>query len=617
MLDAVQTQPATSLASTLAPSQALEVKDLAVSLSDGTAIVSGISFQVLAGQILALVGESGSGKTTIATAVLAHTRAGANVSGGEIRIDGLDILALDARQLRSVRGKQVSYVPQNPSTALNPLITIRAHLQDVLHAHQPGLTAAQQQASIVSTLKDVELVHDDAFLNRYPHQLSGGQQQRVMLALSFITRPGVIVLDEPTTAIDVTTQAKVLLTVKKLCQSYGVAAIYVSHDLAVVKQIADHVIVLYGGRIAEQASTAQLFSQPLHPYSQGLISAIPDIHLRSIPVPIGGSAPSLQSRGSGCVFVARCKLATTDCKTLVPPLAQVHAHTEHAVACINHVKPVPLKLVSPPEAVKPRVPGAGSQQALADQPLLAVNKLSASYDGKPVLKQVSFHLQRGECLALVGESGSGKTTISRVLAGLNAQASGQLYFNGDALSFIARSRPAAVSHQIQYIFQNPYQSLNPRQSVRQTLVNAVSHYFPERLRQKDDIVNAALQRVALDPAIADRFPRELSGGELQRVSIARALVCEPSLLICDEITSALDVSVQAAILELIKSLQKNGLAIIFVTHNLGIVRSISDRVLVLKSGVIVESGEVDGLLDQPHHAYTKALIKDSPSIVDI
>ncbi|MGP1717565.1 MAG: dipeptide ABC transporter ATP-binding protein [Methylophilus sp.] len=605
MLNSVQAQPEASLA--------LEVNNLAVSLTDGTAIVSEISFQVVQGQILALVGESGSGKTTIATALLKHTRVGATIVAGEIKIAGLNILALDAQQLRRVRGKQVSYVPQNPSTALNPLITIRAHLEDVLQSHEPGLNATQQRARIISTLKDVELLHDDAFLNRYPHQLSGGQQQRVMLALSFITRPGVIVLDEPTTALDVTTQAKVLLTVKKLCQSYGVAAIYVSHDLAVVKKIADHVIVLYGGRIVEQASATELFSQPLHPYSQGLISAIPDIHLRSIPIPIVGNAPSLQSRGSGCVFESRCKLATSECKTSVPALAHVNAHTQHAVACIHSVKPQPpLKLVSQAESVKPRVIPFGNQLALLD-----VKNLSASYDGKPVLKAVSFHLKRGECLALVGESGSGKTTISRVLAGLNANASGSLSFNGEALAFAARRRPAEVSHQIQYIFQNPYQSLNPRHSVRQTLVNAVGHYFPSRLKQKDDIVNAALKRVALDPAIADRYPKELSGGELQRVSIARALVCEPSLLICDEITSALDVSVQAAILELIKSLQKNGLAIIFVTHNLGIVRSISDRVLVLKSGVIIESGEVDTLLDQPRQPYTKELINDSPSIVDV
>lgn len=596
-----------------APSTAIEVNHLGVSLIDGTAIVSDISFSVFEGQILALVGESGSGKTTIATALLAHTRAGASITHGEVHVAGLDILRLDDKALRRVRGKLVSYVPQNPSTALNPLITIKTHLEDVLKTHAPTLDAAQQQVRMVNTLKDVELSHDDAFLQRYPHQLSGGQQQRVLLALSFITRPRVIVLDEPTTALDVTTQARVLQTVKKLCQSYGVAAIYVSHDLAVVKKIADHVIVLYGGRIAEKARAAAVFSQPLHPYSQGLISAIPDIHLRAIPVPIVGNAPSLQSRAAGCVFEPRCKLATSACQTVIPQLEAIPAGADHAVACLNLSRQTDTFSGNHPAApLKPRVIPIGSQQ-----PLLEVKHLSASYDGKQVLKDVSFQLKKGECLALVGESGSGKTTISRAIAGLNTNAAGGVLFNGLPLALAARGRSAAISHQIQYIFQNPYQSLNPRHTVRQTLLNAVRHYFPDRLKDQGEMIASALKRVALDPAIADRFPKELSGGELQRVSIARALVCEPTLLICDEITSALDVSVQAAILELIKSLQENGLAVIFVTHNLGIVRSISDRVLVLKDGQLVETGDVDTLLDQPRQPYTKALINDSPSIVDL
>ncbi|EEF27820.1 oligopeptide abc transporter, putative [Ricinus communis] len=281
----------------------------------------------------------------------------------------------------------------------------------------------------------------------------------------------------------------------------------------------------------------------------------------------------------------------------------------------NPVGAGPFKLKDgnhPAAPLKPRVIPIGSQQ-----PLLEVKHLSASYDGKQVLKDVSFQLKKGECLALVGESGSGKTTISRAIAGLNTNAAGGVLFNGLPLALAARGRSAAISHQIQYIFQNPYQSLNPRHTVRQTLLNAVRHYFPDRLKDQGEMIASALKRVALDPAIADRFPKELSGGELQRVSIARALVCEPTLLICDEITSALDVSVQAAILELIKSLQENGLAVIFVTHNLGIVRSISDRVLVLKDGQLVETGDVDTLLDQPRQPYTKALINDSPSIVDL
>ncbi len=538
------------------PVQVLDVRDLRVELLSGRVIIDEVSFTLRQGEIIGLVGESGSGKTTLATALLSHARKGAQIVAGHVSINGISVLDLDEQYLRRVRGSLVGYVPQDPAMALNPALRVGTLLRETLLVHEPGLSRSVSRDRLLQTLHDVGLPADDDFLRRFPHQLSGGQQQRVLLALAFVLHPQLIVLDEPTTALDVTTQAHILQTLRRLCKSQGVAAVYVSHDLALVKGLVDHVMVMYGGRIVESASKEDLFSHPTHPYSISLLEAIPDIKKKR--------ADSLARRDENVGLISL------------------------------------------------------SAQALAENEpsgrLLQISQLNVAYD-RQVLFDVSLHIHYGECLALVGESGSGKTTLARVLAGLGENAYGHIHYAGQPLSFIANERDPGLRHQIQYIFQNPYRSLNPRQTVAQSLAAPLQHFFGLGGQPLQDRIAQVLKQVSLPVSIGDAYPGSLSGGERQRISIARALLCEPKLIICDEITSALDVSVQASILALLRELQRSGVTLLFVTHDLGVVRAIADRVVVLQHGKIVEQGLVDEVLDAPKADYTRTLIANSTSLL--
>jgi peptide/nickel transport system ATP-binding protein len=583
--------------------QVLRVQDLRVELSGQVDVLSGVSFSLEAGEILGLVGESGSGKTTLATALLAHARRGARIVGGEVEVAGQSLLTLQGEALRRARGSLIGYVAQDPATALNPALRIGILLRETLAAHQVELDRPTQQQRIVETLRDVGLPDDPEFLRRFPHQLSGGQQQRVMLALAFVLRPALIVLDEPTTALDVTTQAHILATLRRLCKNLGVAAVYVSHDLAVIKDLVDRVMVMYAGRIVEVAQRARLFSQPAHPYTRGLLAAIPDVALRRDLQAITGHAPAPGQRSAGCAFAPRCARRVAACSVLEPQLQDLTLHQR--VACLDPHRQT-LQALAPTPALTP-------VDAPQRMPLLEIKDLNVAYD-RQVLFDVSLRVAAGECLALVGESGSGKTSLARAIAGLGENAEGSLQYTGAVLSLSARKREAAQRHQIQYIFQNPYRALNPRHTVLQTLSAPLQHFFGIKGSAARERVHAVLKRVSLPASVADLYPHSLSGGERQRVAIARALVCEPKLLICDEITSALDVSVQASILALLRQLQGEGLTLLFVTHDLGVVRAIADRVLVLKLGRVVEQGRVDAVLDQPQAAYTRTLLENSPTL---
>ncbi len=580
----------------------LQVQDLRVELPGQVDVLSAVSFTLQAGEILGLVGESGSGKTTLATALLAHARRGARIVGGQVQVAGQALLALQGEALRQARGSLIGYVAQDPATALNPALRIGTLLAETLAAHQRHLDRTAQHQRIAETLDDVGLPSDRAFLRRFAHQLSGGQQQRVMLALAFVLRPRLIVLDEPTTALDVSTQAHILATLRRLCKSQGVAAVYVSHDLAVIKDLVDRVMVMYAGRIVESASRAALFSLPSHPYTRGLLAAIPDVAGRRALQAIAGHAPAPGQRPQGCGFGPRCQRFSPRCALAEPPL-QGFAQG-HEVACFDpHDQPPQLIALTP-------IADSHGQTAA---PLLEVAGLNVAYD-RQVLFEVSLQLRPGECLALVGESGSGKTSLARAVAGLGENAEGELRYAGRPLPLQARQRDAGLRHQIQYIFQNPYRALNPRQTVYQTLSAPLEHFFAVKGLAARERVDAVLKRVSLPASVADLYPHSLSGGERQRVAIARALLCEPTLLICDEITSALDVSVQASILDLLRQLQRDGLTLLFVTHDLGVVRAIADRVLVLKTGRVVEQGAVDSVLDQPQAAYTRTLLAHSPTL---
>ena len=602
--------------------QVLQVTDLRVELPGQVDVLSGVSFSVAAGEILGLVGESGSGKTTLATALLAHARSGARIVQGRVEVAGQPLLELQGEDLRHARGSLIGYVAQDPATALNPALRIGALLRETLAAHQAGNTRnskpdanprrswlASEKCTpqrIAETLHDVGLPTDRDFLRRFPHQLSGGQQQRVMLALAFVLRPRLIVLDEPTTALDVTTQAHILATLRRLCKSQGVAAVYVSHDLAVIKDLVDRVLVMYAGRIVESASREALFSRPAHPYTRGLLAAIPDVAQRRELRAIGGHAPAPGQRPHGCGFAPRCTRRSVACSATEPALQELAPGQQ--VACLEPHRQA-LQLI-------PAAPSRQVDEVVERPALLEVIDLNVAYD-RQVLFDVSLRVAPGQCLALVGESGSGKTSLARAVAGLGENAEGQLRYAGQPLSLSARQREAGLRHQIQYIFQNPYRALNPRQTVLQTLSGPLEHFFGIKGAEARRRVEAVLQRVSLPASVADAYPHSLSGGERQRVAIARALICEPRLLICDEITSALDVSVQASILALLRQLQDEGLTLLFVTHDLGVVRAIADQVLVLKQGRVVEQGAVDGVLDQPQAGYTRTLLEHSPTLVGV
>jgi peptide/nickel transport system ATP-binding protein len=580
----------------------LEVEGLRVEVEGrGIDIVDGISFSIEAGEVLGLVGESGSGKSTVGLAMLGHTRRGARIAGGEIRVEGRDILALPEPQLRALRGGTVSYVPQDPASALNPALRIRTQLEETLAAH--GYTG--RAGRMREMLAEVLLPHDNAFLRRYPHQLSGGQQQRVGLAMAFACRPRVIVLDEPTTGLDVTTQAHVLGTVRDLCTAHGVAALYVSHDLAVVAALANRVAVMYAGRIVELGPERVLFRASAHPYTRRLVEAIPELSGRHALEGIAGTAPRPGSRPEGCFFAPRCSYAVERCTAAFPPVERVDPG--HEVRCYRHKDVLAA-------ATRERRPASIRPEPEAET-LVRVGGLDAFHGERQVLFGIDLNVNPRQCVALVGESGSGKTTLARCIAGLHRNFRGDLALRGRPLAAGARGRDRQTRRELQYVFQSPYNSLNPRKTIGQIVGQPLRLFFELDHAEIQGRIAATLERVRLSSSVVPRYPHELSGGERQRVAIARALAAEPAVLICDEVTSALDVSVQAAIIDLIAELQREmHLGLLFVTHNLALIRTIADEVAVMSGGKIVELGKVDDVLDAPQDPYTKALLADTPSM---
>ncbi|KQU88140.1 dipeptide ABC transporter ATP-binding protein [Ensifer sp. T173] len=583
---------------------ALQVEGLRVDVVGSKInIVAEVNFSLRPGEIMGLVGESGSGKTTAALALLGYAKIGTAITAGSVRIRGVDLLPLPWQEIRRQRGRLISYVPQDPGASLNPAMRIGAQMLEALNkdGKDPEATGRMAQA-----LADVALPATLEFLRRFPHQLSGGQQQRVGLAMAFIGRPAVVVLDEPTTGLDVTTQAHVLATVRDLCARYGTAAVYVSHDLAVVNDLADSVAVMYLGRIVESGPTHLTLRSPEHPYTRLLISAIPDPLVRRKLRGIAGHAPSVASRDGGCVFASRCPDVLDSCRRSEPPLLRLHSDG-HKVAC--------LRRQTTDDTVPFRVPDIEAAAERAEKPvLLGVSGLDAGYGTVRILKGLDLEIRQGLCTAIVGESGSGKTTLAKCLGGLHTDAKGSLQLHGETLPFGTRRRSTEQRRAVQYIFQNPYSSLNPRRTVHELIAQSIAA-FTEKGRAPRQSVADLLSMVALNPRLHDRYPQQLSGGERQRVAIARAIAADPEILICDEITSALDVSVQASIVQLLKTLHRqSGTTIVFITHNLAVVRAIADRVAVVKSGVLVEEGPSDAVLDAPQDAYTQNLLQSTPRL---
>ncbi len=583
----------------------LEVDSLRMELVNGAPIIEDFSLTLNRGEILGLVGESGSGKTTAGLALLGYARPGVRRASGRITVGGHNITVLREAKLRPLRGQVMSYIPQEPGPSLNPSLRIAAAIDDIAGAH---LAERPHVDHVTDVLARVGLPAGRNFRRRFPHQLSGGQQQRVAIAMSLVCEPALVVLDEPTTGLDVVTQKRILDEVARLRREAGLAIVYISHDLAVVASIADRVAVMYAGQIVEEGPTAIVLSEPKHPYTSGLLSSIPD-HLKPRrPTSMPGAAVAAGERPPGCAFAPRCPQRVSRCDTEMPSITSVTAR--HGVRCFEWERtPAPRR----GEPIEARAATETPTPVLSVQSLRAVHR---SRQGTVVAADnVSFSVAGGECVALVGESGSGKTTIARCIVGLHAPAAGEILLDGEPLRPLARQRSRGTRRKCQIVFQNPYESLNPRHRIDYAIGRTARILRGLTEREVAQEVSRLLELVRLPRAVADRFPAELSGGERQRVAIARALAAGPSLLVCDEVTSALDVSVQAAVLELLGSLLAGGdLALLVISHDLGVVASIADRMLILERGLICEEGEPGPLLRDPQHPYTAQLVEAAPRL---
>jgi peptide/nickel transport system ATP-binding protein len=583
---------------------AVEVRDLCVSMRDSDVpIISGISFDVAEKETLGLVGESGSGKSTVAVALLGFARPGLEITGGSVRIGDTQVLDLKEDEMREARGSLISYVPQDPAAGLNPAHRIGTQLREAFEVHEK-LGKAELRSRIEDLLTAVNLPTTKQFLRCYPHQLSGGQQQRVVIAIAFACRPRLIVLDEPTTGLDVTTQRYILETINDMAANFGASAVYVSHDLPAVAEVAGRTAVMYAGRIVEVATTEQLFSQPRHPYSAGLLHAAPSAHQANRLVGIEGRPPRPGQWPQGCSYAPRCPRAQDDCTKVVPPLGPTEAGS--LVRCLH---PVPVSKEGGLRLVPSPIPEVKGKHALE------VSELIADYSGKQILHHVGFGVKEGECTAVVGESGSGKTTLARCLVGLHSRWDGEIKLDGETLERGARERPREQLRRMQYIFQNPFGSLNPTMTVAENIEEPLRHFENMSRDERRAKALEVLTTVHLGQEFADVLPGRISGGERQRVAVGRALAVNPEVLVCDEITSALDVSVQAILVEQLRDLQmQRGLTMVFITHNLAVVRSIAQNVIVLQTGNIVEAGSVEKVLSQPEHPYTRQLLEDLPTL---
>jgi len=586
----------------------LRVEGLTVELTRSKIpVVQDVSFAVPAGQIMGLVGESGSGKSTVGLALLNYVRRGLTISSGSVQIADTSVLDLAGTDLHRARGSLVAYVPQDPASGLNPALKLGDQLSEAIAIHAEHLNDDESVEDRVAVLLDeVRLTNTRKLLNSYPHQVSGGQAQRIGIAMAFACRPRLIVLDEPTTGLDVTTQQHILETIRQLTDTHNVSAVYVSHDLPVVGEIADATAVMYSGRLVEYAPADQLFGAPRHPYTVGLLNSAPTPDRSAALVGIEGRPPRPGAWPAGCLFADRCAYVTDECRSLEPPLDPIEPG--HLVRCVHPVAADQRRL--DPEAI-------AASTATWAAGALEVKGLNARYGAAPVLHDIAFSVASGRCTAIVGESGSGKTTLARCLIGLHSKWTGDVIFDEQPLDPDVRRRRPEERRRIQYIFQNPHASLNPRLSVIENVEEPLRFFGNTSRAERRSTALAALDQVALGADFADRMPDQLSGGERQRVAVARALIVDPELLICDEITSALDVSVQALLVEQLRALQhERKLTMLFITHNLALVRSIAQDVIVLEQGSVVESGSVDQVLTDPKHPYTQQLLADLPRFTD-
>jgi len=584
--------------------------------------VDGVSFELRAGETLALLGESGSGKSITAMSLLQLVPEPAGrIVAGQAWLRGEDILALPERAMRRVRGRRLATIFQEPQTSLNPVMTVGLQIHEALADRT--LTSDTARARVIELLESVGIPDAPRRYDAYPHQLSGGMKQRVMIAMALAAEPDVLIADEPTTALDVTTQAQILKLLKALQRKTGTAILLITHDLGVVSEMADQVAVMYAGTVVENARARAFFAAPRHPYSQKLFRSLPSRLKRGAALDvIRGSVPRLTQAFGGCRFVDRCDYAWERCRVEVPAWIEQDGR---GVACHRYDPNETARPAANAETTPATARGATRSDDGAA--LLRVKDLKIYFPiHRGVLRRVvdyvravdgvSLDVPRGRTLALVGESGSGKTTVGKGILQLLRPTAGEVEYNGEALTRVSARRLRALRREFQVIFQDPYASLDPRMLVGEIIEEGMRAQglgggaVARRAR-----VEALLEQVGLPADARRRYPHEFSGGQRQRICIARALAVEPQLLICDEPTSALDVSVQAQILNLLKSLQDElGLSYLFITHNLSVVEYLAHEVAVMYRGKIVERGPTERVLERPEHPYTQSLLAAVPKI---
>jgi peptide/nickel transport system ATP-binding protein len=574
-----------------------------------------VSFRIERGESFGLVGESGSGKSTAALALVRYLPRNGRVSGGTVSINGLDPLSMGTSALRDLRAHTVSMVYQEPGRALNPSLRVDRQIAEVFEI--AGQSSHDAVASAEDMLRKVQISDPGRVMRRYPHELSGGMAQRVVIAMALAVSPSLLILDEPTTALDATVEAEVLDLVAALRSEFQTSVLFISHNLAVIAKMCDRVGVLYAGELLEEGPAREVFDNPRHPYTVGLLRCIPrrgqrkdSDRLDTIP----GFLPTPGHNMTGCVFAPRCALAQDKCRAEEPPLIPVS--DVRTSRCYFHEQAPELPRATPAEI--PAVAGSpdGAPNG-ADGSLVVIEGLSKTFGGSvQALADVNLSIQRGETLGLVGESGSGKTTLARVLLGLTAPDQGSVVtMNGTALSPEARRRPRSVLRALQIVFQNPDSALNRRHTVRALISRPLTRLAGLSGARLRDRLEELITSVRLEDRHLSLRPSQLSGGLKQRVAIARAFAGGPEIVVCDEPTSALDVSVQAAILNLLADLQTTEqVTYLFISHDLGLVRYLSDRIVVLYLGRVMEVGPSETVFAGPHHPYTEALFSAVPSL---
>ena len=606
----------------------LQIKDLHTDIEIRSGVVralSGVDLHVNPGETLGIVGESGSGKTMTALSLMGLLPQGGKVSSGSIILDGQDLTQLPLKEKRKLRGTKVGMIFQDPLTSLNPTMKIGLQVCEPLRVHEK-LSKRAALARAVEILKRVGMPRPEVVINNYPHQLSGGMRQRVMIAMALVCKPRILIADEPTTALDVTTQMQILDLIDELRDEYKMGVILITHDLGVVAGHTDRVAVMYAGRIVETAPTKTLFTEPKHRYTSSLMAALPEralaagTKLFSIP----GAPPSLTNLPVGCRFAARCLWATDECRAGYPDLSGDETHT---FSCFHPVQ----EGDESPAVLQGKLDSNKTDGAAADVPqishetLLDVKEASREYESAgsgffkrekgvvSAVDRVSITVKKGETYGLVGESGCGKSTVGRLIAGLEPPSGGAIELDGRDLATLKGRDAVRIHRDVQMMFQDSYAAMDPRMRIDQILAEPMSIQKTGNARQIAERIMEILEQVGLTEEILDRYPHEFSGGQLQRIGFARSLTLAPDLIVADEPVSALDVSVQAQVLNLMKDLQQElGLSYLFISHDLAVVQYMADRIGVMYLGRIVEEGPASEVVKNPKHPYTKALIDSIP-----